>query len=1204
MYLNLFKKLGAKAVLVLIFALIGFSFFMQAQNVPYRDISIASPNAGALGKYGDIPVSFHTGVPQIHIPIYTVNEGSLQLPISLNYHAGGIKVMEPASWVGAGWSMDAGGVVTRSVRGAPDERLTSNAGFGYFSDNGYSNYYTTGGGQSPTTSGLVPADYQFATGSRDGEPDLFFFNFGGYSGKFYFRDDRTPIIEGGEDLKIQYYYPADNTASTTPGDANIQGFIITTPKGDKYYFGKYAGWSTSGAAPVEFSFPYSATHQSPTDAVISSWFLSKIVSADEQFTITLEYQGEAYSYFTISTYPIDHNLSASAGSPGTYKYSYALVKDFIQGVRLSRISFSNGVVNFIPGNDPRTDLSSYENYNFTDNVNTQAKPLASISINDNGRFCKKYNFFYSYFSDNLNTQLPGYLSNYSITTDQQRLKLDSIKEQSCDAQIVNPPHVFSYYSNFLPRRLSFAQDHWGYYNGVSTNADLIPTYTINTYDFSLGADRDSRWPEMENGTLTEIKYPMGGSSVFEFEPNTTWVNATVYNPIYRNTYSVGYDGGGSYDINNVSFTTNHYNVTLANNSCPSNTPGCSAYVSVLSLDGNTEYGRISAPGGQTVKGFILVPSAGSYKIHMFRSATQTGTGATAVFYEIVPSFIQNNKIIGGLRIKSLTNKSGTTSADETTSYSYDVAGQSSGILYSRPSYVQVLRNDIVALHGFVGTTSTTNPNPHGCMAPEMTPAVNQPYLISPGGIVAMSTSQGNHVGYNEVRVTQAGNGYSIYRYYGSDLWDLNHDDVAYRNVTPLVCDFNIPNYPAAPLPFEYKRGMLKYEGHFNETGHRLREIQYYYDFDSSNIETPGYKTDQPLGALLGTFYWLRSYWKSRTQQIEINAGPDGSVIQTSKTFYYESPYHHQVTRVVTGNSKNELIETRIKYASDFSLPDCDAITDCRQSYVSGCASCYATLQSQLAGCTSQNCAYWANVDYYICREAQRKSFVNCRKTNFTNPSSLYNTVHQNKKLAADDNLKPVLELQDEYIAAPIEVAKWKAGQLISASFNKYGYTDLPSKVFPSELHEIKLAAPSSSFTVAANTNSTLSRDSRYEKEAAVKFLNAKLVEVAARVDVQTSYVWDNTKNFPVVKAVGIDQATLSAAYNAVNGNPALLRSQASLAKALITTYTYSPLQGITSETDPNNRSTYYEYDKLGRLSLVRDQDGKIVKKYEYKYAGQ
>jgi len=54
----------------------------------------------------------------------------------------------------------------------------------------------------------------------------------------------------------------------------------------------------------------------------------------------------------------------------------------------------------------------------------------------------------------------------------------------------------------------------------------------------------------------------------------------------------------------------------------------------------------------------------------------------------------------------------------------------------------------------------------------------------------------------------------------------------------------------------------------------------------------------------------------------------------------------------------------------------------------------------------------------------------------------------------------------------------------------------------------------------------------------------------------------------------------------------------------MTTYSYDPLIGMTSQCDINNRVTYYEYDSFGRLSLVRDQDKNIIKKICYNYAGQ
>src|SRR5690606_3203815 len=67
---------------------------------------------------------------------------------------------------------------------------------------------------------------------------------------------------------------------------------------------------------------------------------------------------------------------------------------------------------------------------------------------------------------------------------------------------------------------------------------------------------------------------------------------------------------------------------------------------------------------------------------------------------------------------------------------------------------------------------------------------------------------------------------------------------------------------------------------------------------------------------------------------------------------------------------------------------------------------------------------------------------------------------------------------------------------------------------------------------------------------------------------------------------------------------ALNTLRSSLPNALVTTYTYDPLIGVTSITDPRGDTIYYEYDDFNRLKHIKDSDGNILSKNEYHYSNQ
>ncbi|MDN5217516.1 hypothetical protein QQ020_35920 [Fulvivirgaceae bacterium BMA12] len=1153
-----------KIKLFLILALLSVNTIAQDDNV-YNDVTISSPTAASLGKYGDIPVNFHTGIPNISIPIYTVTEGPLQLPISLSYHASGMKVMETASWVGAGWSLNAGGVITRTVNGAPDERFTNNVSdqtHGHFSDHGYNNYYYD--------INNFPDWESFLAGTKDGEPDFFFFNFLGNSGKFYFDDDRTPVLIPEQDIKIEVDYNETSNES-------ISSFTLTTPDGIKYYFGRTD--DALDTDPVEKTKPFTASAGAYFGNALSSWYLHKITSADSLFEINLSYEAEDYSYWTISMFPV---------LAGSNEDEFKIVKNIVEGVRLSQITFSHGQVDFV-ADTLRLDLGG-TTADIAEDSNTQAKRLDAIKISDAGSYCKEFVFAYSYFEDNTSS-LPPDLTVITINTDRKRLKLDSFQEQTCNGLVSKPAHTFTYFSDFVPRRLTFAQDHWGFYNGATNNDGLIPTYFEVDMTEVTGADREASWPEMRAGSLQRITYPTGGYSEFDFEAHNTWTVYSVNEVQEILNFTSGFDGNPGTQIRSLVSNGGVYDITLSSSAVGG--------LGILEIyDSNSNYvNGLTASAGTTNKKSIILP-VGTYSIELRKDVPSTGNGTEVWFHQANLVNYQENATVGGLRIKTMTHHDAIAIANnQVISYTYEIGGQSTGILYGRPSYVQVIRNDIIKDAGFF--TADPNEPPqitNGC--PNFGLIGPDPFFKSPSSIRPMGSTQGNHIGYNEVKVSQAGNGHSIFRYYGSDFWDNNNDRVAYVHIDP--CDINTANYPPAPLPHEFKRGELKYEGHFDESSQLLQSRDYFPVFSDATGVTPAFKVSSYLpGKLLGTRYELKTARKTETKVIETNRDPGaGSIISTNHQFM-ESPFHNQVSRSMAFTSEGDTLETQWHFAADFQIPDCSGIANtCQEDLDTELSASLTNYLATVGGCTTQVCRH-NEYQNYIQRNTQaRVDFLACSNSYTTSYDSCYAVA----LASATTELKVILDLQQQFSNPPLEITQWHQNKLLRATYNEYDYTISPAdQVYPKNVQLVSVANPATNFTGAASTNTAITKDGQYQEEVSYHYHDGNLVEIIGKDGLTTSYYWGYNNTLPIIKAIGATYSTLSAVYTLEGGNLDQIRNNASLADAQVTTFVYDPLIGMTSQTDPNGITTFYEYDDLNRLELIKDHEGNILQHYEYHY---
>lgn len=73
-----------------------------------------------MEKYRSYPVDYCTGVPNIIIPLYEIVAGDITIPVSLSYHASGLKPKERSGLAGTGWTLNLEPSIMREVKGLAD----------------------------------------------------------------------------------------------------------------------------------------------------------------------------------------------------------------------------------------------------------------------------------------------------------------------------------------------------------------------------------------------------------------------------------------------------------------------------------------------------------------------------------------------------------------------------------------------------------------------------------------------------------------------------------------------------------------------------------------------------------------------------------------------------------------------------------------------------------------------------------------------------------------------------------------------------------------------------------------------------------------------------------------------------------------------------------------------------------------------------
>lgn len=245
--------------------------FSQSTEIGGSIVLPPSPTPASLINQIDQSVQHYTGALNVGVPLYTLKSRSLDLPVYLNYNGTGVKVNDIGSWVGLGWSLNAGGVVSRVMRGLPDEY---NGNMDLKDRN-----LPARGWLSPEvrgSSGLDLLDYFTSTNDNnranviefsnktgdfvyggsnpsawDTEPDEFNFFFGKYSGKFIFDKDGGIQIIPAQNLKITKVITAQSILGSPARSQEITSFQITDPMGIVYTFGNPNATTLASLTAVE-----------------------------------------------------------------------------------------------------------------------------------------------------------------------------------------------------------------------------------------------------------------------------------------------------------------------------------------------------------------------------------------------------------------------------------------------------------------------------------------------------------------------------------------------------------------------------------------------------------------------------------------------------------------------------------------------------------------------------------------------------------------------------------------------------------------------------------------------------------------------------------------------------------------------------------------------------------------------------------------
>jgi hypothetical protein len=561
---------------VIIFGQEGYNPPHYFEGPPGDDV-FASPDVQAFHKYQMIPEKLYSGKLNVDIPFFVIQSGGVNVPISLSYNTGGIKVSEIASSVGIGWNLNAGGSILKIVRDLNDDDFYG-TGYSYQNDDqggsgdhewmlsqvgyhrkGYPNPYSYWNGawfHNTQGTGTI--------GKLDSSPDFFHVNAPGLSTKFYLKDNtgnNTTQFAGRSYEAIFLDHSGskieesiNRSSEVVPRFANEINQGTYSVNGTSFYnynyidFNSFEIINTNGVKYLFDNKDYSETtyksyRQSANKGLSSTnWNLTKIsdpkthkeviFTYEEYFNPNLEVNRSLMTSF--------QNIRSAADEEDFYFVDVDAPSGSTSSNNNLEIIYNSNTTNRAPKKNRLSSIqwdkgTIYFTYNFSRIDAPGEKALTDIIVkNNNGKIIKHYRLNYSYFNSKENCS----------SKECKRLKLNSIDDTRLTFTSENVLKTYEfeyYYNNPLPKRNSLQKDYLGYYNnnGFEWNGTDLQRPPNPTLHFYKNQGKNSILPFKRNngnnyrllsggytleansysfsGLLKKITYPTGGSSEFEFE---------------------------------------------------------------------------------------------------------------------------------------------------------------------------------------------------------------------------------------------------------------------------------------------------------------------------------------------------------------------------------------------------------------------------------------------------------------------------------------------------------------------------------------------------------------------------------------------------------------------------------------------------------------------------------------------------------------